>query len=66
MWRLAGVIRPWHVGRDIPRNPESPELLLIAEGKRGIQLLRHVRGNPDTELDEAATRRKQRHQHFLR
>jgi len=25
MWKAAGVIRPWHAGRDTSRNPGSPK-----------------------------------------
>ena len=39
----------------MPRNPGSPELLLIVEGERDIQLFRHGRGNPDTELSWSRT-----------
>src|SRR5262245_3176076 len=48
--RSAGVHRPWHAGREASKNLGSPRrswTWKILE--EGIQLLRHGRGNPDTE-----------------
>ena len=45
MERSAGVPRPWHAGRDGSGNPGGP-----FGSPYDIPLLRHGRGNPDTEL----------------
>ena len=49
MWRPTGVDRPWHVGRDMSRNPGSPELLLIVVKKRHTAIEAR-KGNLETEL----------------
>ena len=46
MERSAGVLRPWHAGRDVSGNPGGP-----FGSPYGIPLVRHGRGNPDTELN---------------
>src|SRR5262245_48689906 len=48
--RSAGVLRPWHAGREASKNLGGP--IRSCPWKTtvyGIQLLRHGRGNPDTE-----------------
>ena len=45
MERSAGVLRPWHAGKDGSGNPGDPY-----GSPYDIPLLRHRRGNPDTEL----------------
>ena len=45
MERSAGVLRPWHAGRDASGNPGGP-----FRSPYDIPLLRHGRGNPDTGL----------------
>src|SRR5215831_330263 len=48
--RSAGVLRPWHAGRETSKNLGGPSR--SCRGKTtvyGLQLLRHRRGNPDTE-----------------
>nr|VFJ74191.1 MAG: hypothetical protein BECKFW1821C_GA0114237_105812 [Candidatus Kentron sp. FW] len=50
MWRSAGVDRPWHVGRDMPRNPGSPELLLTVVRKKRYTAIEARKGNLETGL----------------
>jgi hypothetical protein len=45
MERSVGVIRPWHARREVSGNPGGPH-----GSSYDIPLLRHTRGNPDTEL----------------
>src|SRR5215216_5901324 len=48
--RSAGVLRPWHAGREASKNLGSPRRSWTWKTlEDGIQLLRHRRGNPDTE-----------------
>src|SRR5215510_3304596 len=48
--RSAGVLRPWHAGREASKNLGGPRHSWAwKDGEEGIQLLRHGRGNPDTE-----------------
>jgi hypothetical protein len=48
--RSAGVLRPWHAGRETLKNLGDPKRSCTWEASvYGIQLLRHGRGNPDTE-----------------
>src|SRR3989442_14864493 len=48
--RSAGVLRPWHAGREASKNLGGPRHSWAWKvGEEGIQLLRHGRGNPDTE-----------------
>jgi hypothetical protein len=48
--RSAGVLRPWQAGREASQNWGDPRSA-CPEGAtgQGIQLVRHSRGNPDTE-----------------
>src|SRR2546428_9821310 len=49
--RSAGVLRPWHAGRETSKkNLGSPRRSWTGKTwEDGIQLLRHRRGNPETE-----------------
>src|SRR5262245_2470449 len=48
--RSAGVLRPWHAGREASKNLGGPRGSCTAYAMAyGIQLLRHGRGNPETE-----------------
>ena len=48
--RSAGVLRPWHAGREAAKNLGGPRGSCTAPATvYGIQLLRHGRGNPETE-----------------
>ena len=48
--RSAGVLRPWHAGREASKNLGDPSSSYTEVATvHGIQLLRHRRGNPDTE-----------------
>ena len=50
MGRSAGVLRPWHAGREASKNVGGPKRSCPWKMTvYGIQLLRHGRGNPDTE-----------------
>ena len=52
MERSAGVLRLWHVGKDVPGNPGDP-----FGPPYDIPLLRHRRGNPDTEAMRESKKR---------
>src|SRR5438067_8059037 len=48
--RSAGVLRPWHAGRETSKHVGSPRRSWTWKTlEDGLQLLRHRRGNPDTE-----------------
>src|SRR3989442_821733 len=48
--RSAGVLRPWHAGREMSKNLGDPKRSYPWKTSvYGLQLLRHGRGNPDTE-----------------
>src|SRR6266705_4565732 len=48
--RSAGVLRPWHAGRETSKNVGSPRRSWTGKTwEDGLQLLRHRRGNPETE-----------------
>jgi hypothetical protein len=48
--RSAGVLRPWHAGREALENLGGPRGSCEQDAsKDGIQLFGHTRGNPDTE-----------------
>jgi hypothetical protein len=48
--RSAGVLRPWHAGREASKNLGGPRRSCLWKMMvYGLQLLRHGRGNPDTE-----------------
>src|SRR6266705_3000776 len=48
--RSAGVLRPWHAGRETSKNLGDPIGSCMEEASQyGIQLLRHRRGNPETD-----------------
>src|SRR5262252_8425641 len=48
--RSAGVLRPWHAGRETSKNVGGPQRSCPWKTTvYGIQLLRHGRGNPETE-----------------
>jgi hypothetical protein len=48
--RSAGVLRPWHAGREASKNLGGPRRSCPWKTLvYGLQLLRHGRGNPDTE-----------------
>jgi len=48
--RSAGVLRPWHAGREASKNLGGPKRSCPWKTTvYGLQLLRHGRGNPDTE-----------------
>ena len=50
MERSAAVLRPWHAGREASKNLGDPSSSCTREATvYGIQLLRHGRGNPETE-----------------
>src|SRR2546428_36851 len=51
--RSAGVLRPWHAGRETSKkNLGSPRRTCTWKTwEDGLQLLRHRRGNPETERD---------------
>jgi hypothetical protein len=50
MRRSAGVHRPWHAGRETSKNLGGPKGSWAWEASEyGIRLLRHGRGNPETE-----------------
>src|SRR5215813_10231197 len=50
MGRSAGVLRPWHAGREASKNLGGPKRSCPWKMTvYGLQLLRHGRGNPDTE-----------------
>ena len=50
MERSAGVLRPWHAGRETLKNLGAPKGSWTHDGTQdGIQLYGHTRGNPDTE-----------------
>jgi len=51
VWGSAGVLRLWHAGTDASKNLGGPVGSWLLEGVLdGIRILRHRRGNPDTEL----------------
>ena len=48
--RSAGVLRPWHAGRETLKNLGGPTRSCPWKTTMyGIQLVRHRRGNPDTD-----------------
>src|SRR5712691_5747240 len=48
--RSAGVLRPWHAGRETSKNLGSPRRSCTWKTlEDGLQHLRHRRGNPETE-----------------
>jgi len=48
--RSAGVLRPWHAGRETSKHVGGPTRSCPWKTTvYGLQLLRHGRGNPDTE-----------------
>ena len=51
MRRSAGVHRPWHAGRETSKHVGGPKGSCEWEASAyGIRLLRHGRGNPETDL----------------
>jgi len=54
MGRSAGVLRPWHAGRDASKNLGDPSGSWHGKTTgEGIRILRHGRRNPDTGLSRS-------------